>query len=64
MPGRWIIRLGTAARPKAQYLRKTFDGSASWTNDPDSARPFASKAEAERYGRNTISGAFHAAEVE
>lgn len=57
---RWLIRRGPAARPVDEYLHEPSHMAFEWSSDRSVARTFASRADAERFGRAMLASAFHA----
>lgn len=60
----WLIRLGSAAQARPFYLRRTFDGALTWSSDLGAADPAPTRVEAEKRAARSISGTFHAVEVD
>lgn len=59
----FLIRRGPAARPVTEFLTEPAQMAFEWSDDQAAARQFASRAEAERFGRNFLAGAFHVVEA-
>ena len=57
---KWLIRRGPAARPRDEYLHEPSHMAFEWTGDRAAARTFASRADAERFGRAMLAAVFHA----
>lgn len=59
---RHLIRRGSAARPVDEFLVEPAQMTFEWSRDRAAARGFASKGEAERFGRNLLAGPFNVVE--
>ena len=59
-PARWLIRRGPVARPADEYLHEPSHMTFEWSSDRSVARIFASRADAERFGRAMLASVFHA----
>lgn len=60
---RFLLRRGPAAQPVEEFLTEPAQMAFEWSLDRSAARSFASKGEAERFGRNFLAGPFNVVEV-
>ena len=56
---KWLIRRGPA-RPGDEFLHEPSHMAFEWSSDRSVARTFASRADAERFGRAMLAAVFHA----
>ena len=59
----FLLRRGSAAQPVDEFLTEPAHMTFEWSANRGAARSFASKGEAERFGRNFLASPFNVVEA-